>query len=792
MNNLTTYYSELLQKIEKYLNKEYKSLGAINFEQFDKVNFYLIDKALNKNQNLHIKTIQKNEKSNFYVPIVISTAISLFFKNYCDTDIVYKVGDVLQKSGRRYKITGFDNGKYNLEFKISGTKSVAECNEQQIKKYDIVKGHVADRRVKVRLDSYKKLFKGIFGADNFPTNFKHKTAIILDWNDFQTELREQNCTDLDLLKSIPIQRINKNGGEYDCSLPIDPMIYLVPNYYVFQDYVKDNYNIDSLILIGKNKYDSEHFEALENDIYNEEIKKAIIVGKENIQDNTESFIKWNWTQPEISYLKEEPIAKIKSEYVADNDFLSAINEFYDYINKFEIEYSAKLSDLKRFKKLLYNLILPNENSRFLNYVDWVHDLMQKETENSLKDVLVSQNKNYFEQLQEIECLINKIFASFTNKKREVLLAQSKAEILLVPKRNVSSWQKDFENKSIIIMSVSQFINSQVDFKRRKKVVLPSLFGYEFTPLDLIEQLASFPHSYKFLCYDDETLGLKELKNKISNQNSKEYSSTHRKKLTGIEFQYQEKPENISDLIENIADKAERERRQYEYESQENINYELTFEENDDELVFDGSKSVLLHNENRKEQVYNLVVGDKVRIYTNHTKEKLYDVALSEDSEGRFGEIDRLAQLWKECLRNYYSKQQQRNFEYSENNLRRDLNENGLKLKSSITICNWLFKDRDKFPSSENSLIAIKQLINCETLNTNFKKVIEARRLYRGIMLSLGRNLSEEVMDYVLSKNKSKGKILKTFTDSEVQTFVENSLPLLTIKSKSKSEEEETE
>ena len=159
MNNLTTYYNQLLQQIETYLKNEYNGLGTVNFEQFDKVNFYLIDKALNKNQNLHIKTILKTEKSNFYVPIVISTAISLFFKNYCDSDIVYKIGDVLQKAGRRYKITGFNNGKYKLEFTISGVTSVAECTEHQIKKYDIVTGNVSNRRVKVRLDDYKKLFK---------------------------------------------------------------------------------------------------------------------------------------------------------------------------------------------------------------------------------------------------------------------------------------------------------------------------------------------------------------------------------------------------------------------------------------------------------------------------------------------------------------------------------------------------------------------------------------------------------------------------------------------------------
>jgi len=152
----------------------------------------------------------------------------------------------------------------------------------------------------------------------------------------------------------------------------------------------------------------------------------------------------------------------------------------------------------------------------------------------------------------------------------------------------------------------------------------------------------------------------------------------------------------------------------------------------------------------------------------------------------------LANLWKDCLKQYFQNTQLTNINYNEADLLLELNKCGLKVKSTLTINNWLFKERDKFPSSENSLLSIKQLINCSILNSNFKKVIEARRLYRGIMLSLGRNLSDEVMDYVLSNKKIKGKILQTFTDSEVHTFVDKSMPLLTIKTKIKTEEEETE
>lgn len=791
MNRLPNYYKILQQQIAQYLDKEYNSFKPVNFEQFDKVNFYLIDIALYQKKNIHIKTIQKDEKSNFYVPIVLSTALSLFYKNYCSTDIVHNVGDVLQRAGRRYKIVKFENGIYQLKSTIQGAKTITECKEKFIKKYDIVKGKLSNRRVKTRLDTYKELFADIFNTEEFPTNFKHKAAIILEWNDFQSELKEQNCVNLDLLKAIPIQRIKKNGESYNCSLPIDPMIYIIPDYYTFHDFVKDNYEIDSVILIGKNKYRSEFFEKLEMDLEYEEIPNAIIVGNESLQDNTQTFLKWNWTQPELSFLKNEPIAKINTRLVDDEKFLTAIDDLYSFLSTFETKYFTDLSNLKKFKRMLLGLTLPSQNSRLTNFKDWVQDLMVKEIEHSVKDTLISQNENYLETVEEINKLISNIFLSFSNSKLDILMSISEFDIIIVPKKHFDIWEKDYARKSIKFYTINQFEKEQHKFKKRKEIALLSLFGYELYPPDLIEYLNCFPNNYTILCYTQEETAVQEVTNRIHNKQNSEYSSIDRKELTGIDFKYPNKPENISDLIENIAERAEKDTKHYSYESQENINYALTFEENNEELVFDGSKSVLLHNENRKEQIFNLMVGDKVRIYANLSKEKLYEIALSEDGEGRFNEIDKYSTLWKDSLRNFFMNKQLSCINYSETDLLKELQHKGLKIKSTATICNWLYKERDKFPSSENSLYAVKQLINDDNLNINFRQVVESRRVYRGIMLSLGRNLSDEVMDYIISSKRKKGKMLSTFSDSEIQLFLSESLPLLTIKSKCKSEEDET-
>ena len=49
------------------------------------------------------------------------------------------------------------------------------------------------------------------------------------------------------------------------------------------------------------------------------------------------------------------------------------------------------------------------------------------------------------------------------------------------------------------------------------------------------------------------------------------------------------------------------------------------------------------------------------------------------------------------------------------------------------------------------------------------------------MIALGRDLSDEIMDYIISNSNNKGKILSKFTNEEIISFVNQSAPLKTIK-----------
>jgi len=103
MDGIEKYLEELTSKSQKYLNKAY-NLNAFRPSNFELINFYLLDKAINQQRNLYIQVNDPKQRNETYRPSFLTIAISLFFKNYCDNDNVeYKVGDILQKGKTRYE-----------------------------------------------------------------------------------------------------------------------------------------------------------------------------------------------------------------------------------------------------------------------------------------------------------------------------------------------------------------------------------------------------------------------------------------------------------------------------------------------------------------------------------------------------------------------------------------------------------------------------------------------------------------------------------------------------------------
>ena len=59
------------------------------------------------------------------------------------------------------------------------------------------------------------------------------------------------------------------------------------------------------------------------------------------------------------------------------------------------------------------------------------------------------------------------------------------------------------------------------------------------------------------------------------------------------------------------------------------------------------------------------------------------------------------------------------------------------------------------------------------------------------MISLGRDLSDDVMDFIISEGKNKGKMLSKFETEEINSFVKSAAPIRTIQSKAITDDDES-
>lgn len=110
----------------------------------------------------------------------------------------------------------------------------------------------------------------------------------------------------------------------------------------------------------------------------------------------------------------------------------------------------------------------------------------------------------------------------------------------------------------------------------------------------------------------------------------------------------------------------------------------------------------------------------------------------------------------------------------------ELHQNGAKIKLP-TLRKWLDPMDDVFfPSQVLNLNAIKETIKCDILNEKFNDILKSRKAYRSIMISLGRDLSDELLDYIISNKKKTGKMLEQFNEEQIDEFVNASAPLRTV------------
>lgn len=782
MNLLNTkYLNQLIKQSVNYFKKNYNT-DYIHFKNFELINAYLISLAIEKEIDLFINILHKEEKIYFYLPTIVIASLNCFLKNLIKYKFEPQIGEVLQDpKGKKYYFVGFDY-KNNRKFYHLHSNNVDRLeNPEDIKKY-IITTKEPTNHISREFRKYKEFFNSIFSIDNeLPDKFIYRSIIVTDKR-ILDELKTYEIDGKNFYKAFPFRYITQSGNIKD-NLPIDPMIYIVNKYETAQALIlnQNESEIDTVFFVGASKY-----RGIVGDVLNDKnigkFKSCIFIGSEDVGDY-KSIIKWNWQNPEICYLNNNKLSTIDTIVIHNNFLTEKINKFDSIIKNIENEYTVILSELYYYVRGILRLIIPNsEESRLRNQLTNLRIQFEFGGEDILQEKLYFCN-NYTELWEKITKSFYEIMDTIkeNNPKYERLKTIEKEydiDYILVPKDYVEVWKEEIKKLELIFTKVIT-LNKLYKIDNKVSCLLFYISNYEKFKI-----LNESQHEIYFMLYNEEAKKLDEYKKRYKNKLLKEYKSEDRKKLVGIDYYdyyiYEDIKEDINELIERLYHEEEVSK-DFRYEKVENIYYRISFDDGDEEII-DSHRVILLKKNDIleiQERVYNLIVGDKIRIYSNLHKDELYKIALSEDTQGIFKKIEEDSKFWKKLLLAYFYFKIE-NEKISLKDIYKEFLGNGVTV-SFDTMMKWIDLDnKEKFPSTNKNLIAIKKTLNNQKFNQRFQSILKSKKAYRSIMIALGRDLSDDITNYIISKGTQKGNVLSKFTDEQINAIINENSPLRTI------------
>lgn len=776
-------YLDTLKRFGEEKLKEYFEIKVLNLNKFDLVNSFLIYQSITSNQNLLIYLPDKQTKTQFYIPVILTVSLYEFINNYIDNNNIFEVGDILQRDKKRYKITSISN--INVELKANdkyNTKIITPLENIQ-KNYIVTNAtYLTTRRVITGFKAYKDFFTKTLNLDDkygLPSKFKYKSIIVTD-KKIVDELKKYKIENSSIHKAFPFRYITKSGT-YSDNIPIDPMIYIVNDYQSAKEHIIDKgIKIKNIIFIGANKYQGRELD-LSSDIANNIFENVILVGSADIQANSiPNLVKWKWTLPELYHFNYIEAKKITTKIVNDEIFESKLIEFNNLIKKIEQDYNVNLNKIYLYLKNIFPIVVPNSNSRLINQLDSLLDYFKTEAEEFIENEFFEIGEyDYYEIWEEIfekfKSLIDYKKTDFS--KYNILTSINKIDYVVVPKEFLEIWKEETNFKKVISFNEFKELKKNYNLKEFGKlnIVFLGFYGYNH-----LKEIIYNEFDITLLLYPIEKKSYDHYNNKIKNDTIKDIAESDRKKLTDISFNQTKTEETVSELLQRLFPKnSYREYKEYDYSEriENTLNYKVVFDDSETAML-EENKTILLKtkNEERPEKIKNIQKGDQIRIYGNASKEELYNIALEADEQGLFRKIEKSSVIWKRALNEYYK------FNFSQvSDLLEDLRKNGLSITKEQTLKNWIDIDSNvKFPQKKKDLIVLRKIINDTEFNENFEEILLSRTYYNGIMIALGRDLSDDLTEFI--KSKKKGDILKRFSDEQIKEMISQNAPLKVVKS----------
>jgi len=646
MNDVCKYLEILTEFAKRHLQTHF-NLEALNFDNFEIVNSYLIYQSIKdkkKKTNTLIYIPSKKTKSRFYIPTIFMIALYDFVDNFVDDTTIFNEGDVVQKNGQRYEIERFENNTVYLVKKDANNTRVS-ISPNKLKSYLLTTANLKNQRVKTKFKLYKSFFNQVIKdeLDYLPSKFKYKSVIVTD-KKIVDEIKKHDVNGKKIHKAFPFQYITKTGKTTD-NIPIDPMIYIVNDYETARNHILDKgIKIRNVAIIGASKYREHHLEISE-DLNNNRFENCLLIGNSDISENAiPNLCKWNWTLPELdyfNYFETYPITKV----VALNELFSqSLNDFNLTVTGIETEYGINLKGLYKFVRTLLPITLTSKESRLTSQLENTLAYFDKEGHDITESAFYEIDEYDYED--SWENMLTKFKALIDCKRGECskfqkVLDFERIDYMVVPKDFIAIWREEINRG--VIRNVISFKEFEALEKSNKTIVFLGFYGYRH-----LKSMLYSTNKIHIILYPSEKEHFDNCHNRFKKEIYNELKKSDRKTISDISFKETEQIEDVSELIQRLFEQSEDVKTNPDFTSnyESHLAYFLTFEDDSESLELDENKAVLLNinGKERDEKVKNLKSGDKIRVYDNSTKDELYNIALKSDDTGKFKEFEKFSNL----------------------------------------------------------------------------------------------------------------------------------------------------
>jgi hypothetical protein len=684
------------------------------------------------------------------------------FKDHPDI-IGYSIGDKLKRNGENgrniYVISDIRGNDYMLK------KENDTANTTILSSFDKLKKSYTKITQNTRnstLSKFYDFFKDINEYDFTPKYFSNKLALIAGSTVWGC-LTNKNC-----IPSVYLP--NTRDGEQTVRKSIealeDCIAYVTPKYEVcYDEILKKNIAVDTIIVCDTDL-------SSISQILQDQSKyhfKLIVISNENVVQQLNNLILWNWQKEEIELIENTSSKSIAVDYINDNELKTHITHFEEcmqYVSSLDIP--VKLRSYGYFLRLVLNALQEEQFDYLLMRLKNNKELERNEGgyedfgEYNPKEAL----KNLISYLKESNPKLKKL--------NEIISSTTKKTLFVVDRENVDYF-KAIKNTNC------QFI-TQKELKqliRKSETYTKTIVFYTFDGSKDFDFIYHLTNNVKLVLYlQEQNLYYKQLQIHTK-QLETELTSEDRYKICSVKYEPTVKKEiKVSPTLEQIIERLEQ-RSNTAYEGykdegdsllddlEEEITYRIGLLNNSivelesNETVFDAKGHLV--------KSYRLKIGNKIRIYPKEQlAENLFQIAVEVEPE-KFGKIDEHATVWQNALKDMEQRSNNREQLYNK------LKENGLRVLPATV--DAYFRGQRKFPMFNTDLKAILKVAGKELLYEQIKK---SKRLYNSTMIALGRGVKQELQQFL--KNKTVGDILqkKNFTKETLQKFIDEYMPLLTI------------